>query len=133
MSGVRFPPGIPTQNLMEILFWLFVKHFICDFPLQAFPYQYKNKGTYFHPGGMLHAAIHFYATFLVLIVFHQSFSVAGSLATLDYVLHYHIDWAKMNLGKRYNLTPTNSEWFWILLGLDQFLHACTYFLIVALL
>lgn len=41
--------------MVELLFWLFTKHFIVDFPLQAFPYQYQNKGTYGHPGGLLHS------------------------------------------------------------------------------
>lgn len=45
----------------------------------------------------------------------------------DRVAHYHIDWAKMNVGAHYGLLPNNSEWFWILLGFDQYLHALTYF------
>lgn len=116
-----------------ILFWLFIKHFICDFPLQAFPFQYKNKGTYGHRGGLLHAAIHLYGTVIVLMCFGVAFSTATYLGLLDYFLHYHIDWAKVNITKRFNLTPLNSEWFWILMGFDQLLHAFTYFGIVALL
>ena len=46
-------------------------------------------------------------------------------ALIDAVIHYHIDWAKMNAGKHYNLKADNSEWFWILLGFDQFLHHLT--------
>ena len=34
---------------------LMVKHALADFYLQT-PYQYLNKGTYGHPGGLLHAA-----------------------------------------------------------------------------
>lgn len=43
-------------TLLLILF-LFTKHFIIDFLLQG-QYQWKNKGTYGHPGGLLHSALH---------------------------------------------------------------------------
>ena len=52
-------------------------------------------------------------------------------ALADAVIHYHIDWAKMNTSQRFNLKPDNSDWFWILLGFDQLLHHLTYFAIVA--
>lgn len=55
---------------MILLFILFqIKHFICDFPLQAFPYQYLNKGTYGHPGGLIHATIHYIGTYIILSFF----------------------------------------------------------------
>jgi len=44
--------------MFEALLWLFVKHFICDFPLQANPWMYRNKGTYGHAGGLAHSALH---------------------------------------------------------------------------
>jgi Protein of unknown function (DUF3307) len=110
------------------LFWLFVKHFICDFPLQANPWMYRNKGTYLHPGGIVHAGIHGLGTLLVLAPFIGS--LALQLAAFDMLVHYHIDWAKMKLSKRYDLQPNNSERFWILLGFDQLLHHITYFMII---
>ena len=112
---------------MELLFWLFTKHFIADFPLQAHPWFYTNKGTYLHPGGMAHAAIHGFCTFMVVAYCIESFGWAVFAMWVDAVLHYHIDWAKMNVGAQYGLLPNNSEWFWILLGFDQYLHALTYF------
>lgn len=112
-----------------ILLALTVKHFICDFPLQAHPWQYRNKGTYLHPGGLFHAFIH-YAGTTIALSFFAPWTVAVTLGSLDGLLHYHIDYAKMKLGAVYNLKPDNSEWFWILLGLDQLLHYLTYFLIV---
>lgn len=108
-----------------------VKHFICDFPLQAFPYMYTNKGTYGHWGGILHAGIHAYATyFLLVFTCNIELYEVILLAMVDGVVHYHIDWAKMNIGKHYNLKPTNSETFWVLLGLDQLLHYLTYISII---
>ncbi len=117
------------DNAVLMLLTMTVKHFICDFPLQAFPYQYRNKGTYGHPGGLLHAGIHWLGAFAVLYVFVRPWE-AMWLAMLDAMIHYHIDYAKMRLGVIYNLKPDNSEWFWILLGFDQLLHYLTYFLIV---
>ncbi len=105
-----------------LLFWIFLKHFICDFPLQMFPYQYKNKGTYGHPGGVIHAGIHF----IGMAIICWNFNLPPSLPFLDAFIHYHIDWAKMNVNAHFNLTPTTSESFWLLLGVDQFLHYLTY-------
>lgn len=110
------------------LFWLFVKHFICDFPLQANPWLYRNKDNYMHPGGIVHAGLHGLGTLIVLAPFIGGLAI--QLAIFDMLVHYHIDWAKMNIGKRYDLQPNNSEHFWILLGFDQLLHHVTYFMII---
>lgn len=110
------------------LLCLFIKHFICDFPLQMFPWMYRNKGHYLHLGGITHAAIHGISTGFVLAFFIGY--DAWIYALLDFVVHYHIDWSKMNLNKSFNLQPDNSEWFWVNLGADQLLHHLTYFGIV---
>ncbi len=114
--------------MFEALLFLFIKHFICDFPLQAFPWIYKNKGRYLHPGGIVHAGLHGIGTSLVLFPFVGSTAFIYGL--VDMLVHYHIDWAKMNLSEHYDLKPNNSERFWILLGLDQLLHHLTYFAII---
>lgn len=116
--------------MLEALFCLFIKHFVCDFPLQANPWMYRNKGTYGHLGGITHALIHGIGTFIVL--FFWIGSGAWIFALADAIAHYHIDWAKMNISKKLNLRADNSEWFWILLGFDQLLHHITYFVIVAI-
>jgi Protein of unknown function (DUF3307) len=114
--------------MLEALFFLFIKHFICDFPLQAKPWIYRNKGTYLHLGGITHAALHGIGTFLV--IGYLNIETAAICALIDMIVHYHIDWAKMNVNQHFNLKPDNSEWFWISLGFDQLLHHITYFLIV---
>jgi hypothetical protein len=118
-----------ANTVLLILLCLMIKHFICDFPLQAYPYQYKNKGTYGHPGGILHSGLHYIGTWWVLVWFIGVYP-AVFFALLDGVIHYHIDWAKMNINEKMGWTPTNSEKFWILLGVDQLLHALTYLSIV---
>lgn len=110
---------------LSLIFWFAVKHFLCDFPLQADPYQYRNKGIYCHPGGLLHAQIHALGTFLVLIPFTTAHN-AVFFAGVDMLLHYNIDYAKVRLCQHWGLKPDNSEWYWILLGLDQLLHTLTY-------
>jgi hypothetical protein len=116
------------MNELLILALLFSKHFIIDFPLQT-PYQWQNKGTYGHPGGLLHSGLHGAATFVILSFFTP---VAYLFAIADFLVHYHIDWAKVKLNGHLQLTPENPR-FWTLLGLDQYLHAMTYIALVTFL
>lgn len=115
--------------MLEALLGLFIKHFICDFPLQMFPWLYQNKGRYLHPGGIVHAGMHGIGTLIVLCFFFD-IKLSFFYALIDMLVHYHIDCAKMNLSRHYDLKPNNSEWFWVLLGLDQLLHHLTYFAII---
>ena len=43
-----------------------MKHFAVDFLLQT-RYQWENKGTYLHPGGLLHAGLHGLGTLAVCV------------------------------------------------------------------
>lgn len=114
--------------MLWFIFWLLTKHFIVDFPMQG-PYQYKNKGKFGHPGGLLHAGLHAIVTLGILVWFVPP-ALAGTLAAAEGTAHYFIDWAKMNFNARWNWKPDNSEQFWWLLGFDQWLHQITYLLIV---
>jgi hypothetical protein len=113
--------------MIEILVLLFSKHFLIDFPLQT-PYQYLNKGTYGHPGGLLHSGLHGLGTFIVLVMFTP---LAYLFAIADFLVHYHIDYFKVKLNNHLQLTPENPR-FWTLLGIDQYLHAMTYIAMVSL-
>lgn len=119
-------------ELFQTMLLLFVafqfKHFICDFPLQACSYMYKNKGTYMHPGGIIHTSIHMLGSAIICYYFQLPYWIVG----LDGIIHYHIDYCKMKINAHYNLTPTYNESFWILLGLDQLLHQLTYILLIYL-
>ncbi|MFM9890529.1 MAG: DUF3307 domain-containing protein [Rickettsiales bacterium] len=112
---------------LALLVALMAKHFLCDFPLQR-PYQYQNKGIYGHPGGLLHVSIHAAGTWLVAVLFVGPWAALG-LALLDAVIHYHIDWAKNQINKRYSLNAHSGAWYWIVFGFDQFLHQLTYILL----
>ena len=117
------------NTTLWLILALFAKHFIVDFPMQV-RYQYSNKGTYGHPGGMLHAFLHGAGTALCFYWYAPAACV--SLGVIDAFVHYHIDWAKMNLNAKLGWGPNTHEEFWWLLGLDQFLHALTYIGMVAL-
>lgn len=114
----------------EILFLVFafsVKHFVFDFLLQV-KYQYSDKGIYGHPGGILHAFFHGVGTYVCLVWVAPI--IAIYLAVADMIAHYHIDWAKTNLKEKLNWRPMTHDQFWWLLGLDQFLHALTYIVLI---
>lgn len=126
------------------LLLLFIKHYIIDFILQT-PFQYLNKGTYGHLGGIVHALNHSMGTTISLILVAPliSFPFLDYLITviflslLDGILHYHMDWVKVKISNRYNYKPstklgcTNTQatlYYWWL-GFDQIFHNLTYVLI----
>jgi len=117
------------NDTLILITLLFTKHFVVDFILQT-KFQWSNKGTYGHPGGILHAALHGIGTWCCFVWYAPM--AALYLSFLDAVIHYHIDWAKMNLNASMGWKPDNSEYFWWLLGADQFLHALTYIGLVAM-
>lgn len=106
-----------------------VKHFVVDFLLQT-KYQYLNKGKYLHPGGLLHSGLHAITTGLIGLYFVQLHSVAIAVGLFDLIIHYHVDWAKVQINTRFNLHCNTSEQFWYLVGLDQLLHQLTYIAII---
>ncbi len=111
---------------------LMVKHTVADFYLQT-PYQYLNKGTYGHPGGLIHSAIHVALTPLVyLVLAPASLLLVAGIAVGEFAVHYHTDWLKEQLGHRNGWTG-NDHAFWYALGTDQLVHGLTYVAIVAIL
>lgn len=111
---------------------LMFKHAVADFFLQS-SYQYMNKGTYGHPGGLIHSGIHVALTPLVYLVLAPgSLLLAGLLAIGEFVTHYHIDWLKERI-VRGNGWAAQDSGFWYALGTDQFVHGLTYLLMVAIL
>lgn len=109
---------------------LLTKHLVVDFFLQG-PYQYKNKGTFGHPGGILHASLHGLGT-LVVFTLCGFGTLSIALALLDACSHYLIDYTKVQINRRAGWGPTTHEQFWWLLGIDQWAHQMIYILMVAL-
>ncbi|HLL26243.1 MAG TPA: DUF3307 domain-containing protein [Xanthobacteraceae bacterium] len=121
----------PVQIALLAVFILLCKHLVFDFFLQT-AYQYQNKGIYGHPGGILHAGLHALGTTPVFLLITPSKGLAAVIVIGEFIVHYHIDWAKEQIVKRMQLTPERPG-FWWALGVDQFLHGTTYVVIVALL
>lgn len=117
------------NEILILISLLFIKHFIVDFPLQN-KYQWSNKDKYGHPGGLLHASLHGLATMLCFWWYAPLACIY--LGLIDAVIHYHVDWAKMNLNSKMGWGPTTHEQFWWLLGADQLAHAATYIFLVNL-
>ena len=117
--------------MLGLITGFFVKHMIADYYLQ-FSWMIKDKGTYNAIGGIAHSGLHAIFTFIILHLFGLGFWLPFLLAGLDYVLHYHIDFVKSNLWKKYNYGP-NDQMYWAIHGTDQFLHMMTYVLILYIL
>ena len=118
-----------VQTTLWILVALQVKHLLIDWCWQP-AYEWKNKGTYGHFGGVRHALKNGAGTAVCLAIGASPLE-ATLLGGLDALAHYHIDWSKMNLNRRARWGPTTSEYFWWLTGFDQFLHQATYLALVA--
>jgi hypothetical protein len=111
---------------------LMLKHAVADFYLQS-AYQYLNKGSYGHPGGILHSAIHIALTPLVyFVIAPASLLLALVIAISEFLLRYHIDWLKEQVTHRNGWTAQDRG-FWHALGTDQLVHGLTYLVIVAVL
>ncbi len=122
---------LETFALLMIAFQL--KHLICDFVCQP-PFMFMNKGTYGHWGGIAHSLMHVIGTTLIGLVACFYLPITTIILLLvcgvEFILHYHIDWAKMNLNKHFGWGATTHSEFWVLLGVDQLLHQLTYIGIV---
>jgi hypothetical protein len=120
-----------NTDLDTIIFTLIIfqlKHLIADFVVQT-EYQWRNKGTYGHPGGFVHAGIHAAGSVLAVFVLGASAGALGLVLIADFVIHYHLDWCKERFNRRRNLTHTDAL-YWVSFGVDQFLHQLTYLAIV---
>ena len=80
--------------MLMLLTALTIKHFIFDFLYQP-PYQWQNKGTYGHWGGLVHSGQHACASLIILLFFTNPLAALG-IVVLEFLIHYHMDWFKMN-------------------------------------
>mgnify|MGYP001181148228 FL=1 len=117
------------MELIIVLTALFSKHILADYFFQR-AWMFPDKGVYGAWGGVAHAITHSILTSFVLMFFTDVFT-AQALAVLDGFLHYHIDYIKNNVWKSKKYTASHSE-YWMIHGVDQFLHFLTYVLIVFL-
>jgi hypothetical protein len=117
----------PIHIALIAVLILLIKHLVFDFFLQT-AYQYKNKGIYGHPGGILHAGLHVIGTSFLFLFVYPGVALAAQILIGEFIVHYHIDWTKEQIIKRMKLAADNAG-FWWALGIDQFLHGATYIVI----
>ena len=132
-----------TNAALLLITFLLIKHFICDWLLQSnFPYQFSNKGTYGHFGGLLHSGIATLGSLVAFIVWTGFIVPSSSLALClilllisskiwlvlfaEFAFHYHVDWLKVNLNRWFQLNMTKDAGYWNLIGVDQMLHSLSY-------
>jgi hypothetical protein len=118
-----------NNSAVLLLLLLQLKHFLFDFVLQT-PYQLNNKGTYGHPGGILHSGLHVAATALILFILATPVVLLIAVVAGEFLVHYHIDWGKEQITRRYG--SGQNAFFWRMIGLDQLLHQLTYLAIAAI-
>jgi Protein of unknown function (DUF3307) len=121
----------PVAAVVAVFAVLEIKHFIFDYVLQT-PYQFRNKGIYGHPGGILHSGLQVFGTLFAFLIITPTLALGVAIVIGEFVLHYHIDWGKEQLLKRHAWT-TETGPYWIAMGGDQLAHHLTYVAIAALL
>ena len=121
------------ESILLLLVLLQIKHWYIDFVNQD-AVEVAHKGIYLDWRGVKHSFKQGLGTFFMFsawitlfggkVTLYLGFIIAMSMA--DFILHYHIDWAKMKYGNRDITTPA----FWNHLGIDQMAHQLTYIAIV---
>ena len=114
------------ELILLVLVLLQIKHWYIDFVNQSNE-EVASKAIYGDRAGIMHSAKHGLGTMLAitLVVTPAYIFFAFICGIIDFVIHYHVDWAKMNYGNRDITTPA----FWNHLGLDQMMHQLTYIFI----
>lgn len=120
-----------AATVLAVFAVLELKHYVFDYVLQT-PYQFLNKGTYGHPGGLIHAGLHAVGTLAAFLVIAPPLLLGAAIIAGEFVVHYHVDWTKEALLRTLKLKPTDGE-YWRIYGADQLAHHLTYVAIAALL
>ena len=107
--------------IFALLILLQIKHWLIDFVYQT-DQEIRHKGIYGDWRGIKHSAKHGIGTASVLVMCTVDVEWAYAIGLLDFVLHYHIDWIKMQWGN----TDMHDPRFWNHLGLDQMAHQLCY-------
>lgn len=116
------------EYALFLMLGLLIKHYFADYTLQS-SWIIKGKGSFARAGGYVHAAIHVVGTTVVLAVLSVPAALIWILGACEFVIHFLLDFAKVNLGDRFS--SSQNPWkFWAINGLDQLFHHMTYVLMV---
>jgi hypothetical protein len=118
------------MEILLLLLLLQIKHWYADFKIQTYMQTIK-KGVWLDPIGMSHTLDHMWTTLVVLFVFSffhtLSVSAILTIAILEGIYHYMVDYTKVKYGCKDNTKPL----FWNQFGLDQLAHQVSYLAIAA--
>ena len=120
---------IGVMDVLALVLLLQAKHLVADFYLQN-EFMLSGRNRYFHLGRATHVTIHIFGTVLCFVLLGIGGLFAAGVLLAEFLLHYHIDWAKSAVGEHYGFKPDMPE-YWHALGLDQALHQITYIAIAA--
>ncbi len=116
-------PEIATTILL--LFCLLqIKHLFADYFLQT-SRMMTGRETYMHLGRAQHAGVHGFLSVPVFLMSEAGYGFIAVLVALEWLVHFHIDWAKAHYSKTRDLHPGQAR-FWQAFGVDQALHQLTY-------
>ena len=107
---------------MNIFLVLIIKHFVVDIGIQQYIGP-SPKHNYF--SGHLHYFHHGVGAFLATM-FVVPLQYAMLIGVLDYIAHWHIDWAKHHLNRELKAQVRTERWWWTMV-LDQILHVLFYY------
>jgi hypothetical protein len=114
---------------VTLLILLQIKHWYVDFVDQSAE-EISAKGIYGNWIGLGHSIKHGLGTLLVVLAITgvEFFTEALVVATLDFVIHYHMDWFKSRVTAIKGYTINDAK-FWWWFGFDQLIHQLTYLLV----
>lgn len=117
------PETVPTFWLLAASVAFLLKHLAADFLLQT---DWMARGKEAVSGWLApltaHVAVHAAITALIFAV---AAPALAWLAAVDFVVHFFIDRMKGIIGRKLQLAPSSSG-FWWLMGVDQTLHHATH-------
>ena len=115
--------------MLSITFLLLcVKHFIADLYLQALYIKPSRKWIYLDNKAHRHALHHAILSAVVFLLCWGWWWLAAVMLMVDYVTHWHIDWAKTRIARHLNWAEaTHPRGYWFLQTLDQITHFVIYF------
>ena len=109
---------------LAVVALLLAKHFLFDFVFQT-RFQLSNKHVYGHPGGLVHAGLHGLGTLTAFLVATPSWGLGAAILAVEFLAHYHIDWAKEQILRRTRWGYADGR-YWAVFGGDQLIHGLGY-------
>lgn len=113
-----------TASLLALLLLLQVKHMLADFFLQT-PRMLSGRSVYLHFGRAQHVTVHIVGTAVVMALMSAPVAFAIVICLLEWITHFHIDFAKARYNEKKCLNPTQAHYWWAM-GADQALHQISY-------